>query len=121
MASEERAIVYYGAKEAGELVKKPDGYAFTYNAAYLSDPESMPISLSMPLAQTKYESPTLFPFFDGLLPEGWLLELTCKAAKIDKGEWPKERTLQMFLEWFDVARESVVTDLESGPIKHEKV
>lgn len=86
MASAGRAIVYYGAKEAGELVKKPGGYEFTYNAAYLSDPESMPISLAMPLAQAKYESPTLFPFFDGLLPEGWLLELTCKAAKIDKDD-----------------------------------
>lgn len=37
----------------------------------------------------------------------------------DEDEWPTSRTLTMFKEWFDVASESVVTDLESGPIKHE--
>lgn len=38
----------------------------------------------------------------------------------DKAAWPKERTLKTFLEWFHVAQESVVTDLESGPITHER-
>ena len=83
---EERAIVFYGDKEAGELVKKPGGYEFTYKPEYLRDPDSMPISLAMPLIEHKYLSPTLFPFFDGLLPEGWLLELTCTSAKIDKND-----------------------------------
>lgn len=83
---EERATVFYGEKEAGELVKKPSGYEFAYKPDYLVDPNSMPISLAMPLTESKYESPILFPFFDGLLPEGWLLELTCSAAKIDKSD-----------------------------------
>jgi serine/threonine-protein kinase HipA len=81
---EERAAVFYRDKEAGELVKKPGGYEFAYKQDYLADPDSMPISLAMPLREEKYESSALFPFFDGLLPEGWLLELTCTAAKIDK-------------------------------------
>jgi serine/threonine-protein kinase HipA len=84
--SEERALIFYGDKEAGELAKKPEGYEFAYNPTYLRDPDSMPISLAMPLTETKYESPTLFPFFDGLLPEGWLLELTCTSAKIDRND-----------------------------------
>ena len=83
---EERATIFYGDKEAGELVKKPGGYEFSYKPDYLRDPASMPISLAMPLIGSKYESPALFPFFDGLLPEGWLLELTCAAAKIDKND-----------------------------------
>ncbi len=83
---EERAIVFYGDKEAGELVKKPGGCEFAYKPDYLRDPDSMPISLTMPLTGSKYESPTLFPFFEGLLPEGWLLELTCTSAKIDKND-----------------------------------
>ena len=83
---EERAIVFYRDKEAGELLKKADGYEFTYKPGYLSDPNSMPISLAMPLSQNKYESPVFFPFFDGLLPEGWLLELICSSAKIDKND-----------------------------------
>lgn len=49
-----------------------------------------------------------------------ILEAELAAWSIDKNDWPKERTLEMFLQWFDVARESVVTDLESGPITHEK-
>lgn len=83
---EERALVFYGDKEAGELVKKPGGYQFAYKPDYLRDPEAMPISLAMPLIPNAYVSPTLFPFFDGLLPEGWLLDLTCKSAKIDKDD-----------------------------------
>ena len=84
--NEERAIVYYGDKEAGELTKKPSGFEFAYRHEYLSDPDSMPISLAMPLTGEKYESSVLFPFFDGLLPEGWLLDLTCTSAKIDKND-----------------------------------
>lgn len=83
---EERAIVYCGDKEAGELVKKPGGYEFTYKPDYLRDPDAAPISLGLPLNPDKYASPRLFPFFDGLLPEGWLLELTCTSAKIDKND-----------------------------------
>lgn len=83
---EERALVFYGDKEAGELIKNPAGYEFAYKPEYLQNPDAMPISLAMPLTETKYESPTLFPFFDGMLPEGWLLELTCTSAKIDKND-----------------------------------
>lgn len=83
---EERALVFYGDKEAGDLIKKPAGYEFVYKPEYLQDPDAMPISLAMPLTATKYESPMLFPFFDGMLPEGWLLELTCTSAKIDKND-----------------------------------
>lgn len=83
---EERALVFYCDKEAGDLIKKPAGFEFTYSLEYLKDPDAMPISLAMPLTQTKYESPALFPFFDGMLPEGWLLELTCTSAKIDKND-----------------------------------
>lgn len=48
-----------------------------------------------------------------------IFEAELAAWSIDRADWPKERTMAMFLQWFDVARESVVTDLESGPIKHE--
>jgi len=85
-SQEEHALVFYGDKEAGELIKKPAGFEFSYNPEYLRNPDAMPISLAMPLTETPYESPALFPFFDGMLPEGWLLELTCTSAKIDKGD-----------------------------------
>lgn len=83
---QKQAVVFYGKKQAGLLTHKKDGYEFTYDPAYLSDPEAMPISLSLPLREEKYEATDLFPFFDGLLPEGWLLDLTCSIAKIDKND-----------------------------------
>ena len=85
-SQEEHALVFYGDKAAGELIKKPAGFEFSYNPEYLRNPDAMPISLAMPLTETPYESPALFPFFDGMLPEGWLLELTCTSAKIDKSD-----------------------------------
>lgn len=81
---EKKALVYYKTKLAGILKKEDIGYTFTYHKDYLQDPHAIPISLSFPLGENKYESSELFPFFDGLLPEGWLLRLTCSAAKIDE-------------------------------------
>ena len=81
-----RAIVFHGQKPAGVLTKKEDGFEFVYDSGYLSSSAALPISLSMPLREEKYESKELFPFFDGLLPEGWLLDLDCAAAKIDKND-----------------------------------
>jgi serine/threonine-protein kinase HipA len=84
--AEERAAVYCRGKRAGLLTKTERGYEFVYAIPYLADPEATPISLTMPMRAERYESGELFPFFDGLLPEGWLLDLTCRAAKIDKGD-----------------------------------
>lgn len=83
---EERALVFYGDKEAGELVKSQRGFEFAYKPDYLREADSMPISLALPLTDRKYESPVLFPFFVGLLPEGWLLKLICAETKIDKND-----------------------------------
>jgi len=80
------AEVYYRNKKAGILIKTGEGYEFTYDAKYLSDPDARQISFSMPLRSEKYESARLFPFFDGLLPEGWLLDLISATAKIDKND-----------------------------------
>lgn len=85
MASD-RASVFFGSKRAGLLTKKAGGYEFSYDGVYLSDPGAPPISLSLPLREARFESKDLFPFFEGLLPEGWLLDLTCAAAKIDKDD-----------------------------------
>lgn len=84
--SADRAEIFYGDKRAGELRKTDTGFEFAYDGAYRSDAEARPISLSMPLRAGKYESKALFPFFEGLLPEGWLLELICASAKIDKND-----------------------------------
>lgn len=80
------AMVYYQGKKCGILQKTDHGYEFTYDPEYLSAQGSSPISLSLPLRAEKYFSPVLFPFFEGLLPEGWLLDLATKTFKMNKND-----------------------------------
>ena len=40
----------------------------------------------MPLRREAYMSNTLFPFFDGLIPEGWLLNVAQKNWKLDEND-----------------------------------
>lgn len=82
----EKGNIYYGTKKAGELRKTPEGYEFRYDEAYLNDPTALPVSLALPLRREPYRSDRLFPFFEGLLPEGWLRDLTCSTLKIDKND-----------------------------------
>ncbi len=78
-----KAFVYIRDRYAGLLEETDDGYRFQYDAEYLQkDPR--PVSLTLPLADEPYTSKTLFPFFDGLIPEGWLLEVVTHNWKIDR-------------------------------------
>src|SRR5689334_19783803 len=78
-----KAQVFYNQELAGTLQQLPGGYEFAYTADYLKRPGALPISQTMPLQAEPFKSSTLFPFFDGLLPEGWLLDLTASVLKID--------------------------------------
>ncbi|MGE0074250.1 MAG: HipA N-terminal domain-containing protein [Sphaerochaetaceae bacterium] len=78
------AVVQYDGQEAGILQETDEGYVFTYSIGYVQNPESKPISLTMGLREESYHSNTLFPFFDGLIPEGWLLEVVCANWKLDR-------------------------------------
>ena len=46
----------------------------------------MPVSQTLPLREEPYVSRSLHPFFDNLLPEGWLLELSTAKLKIPKDD-----------------------------------
>jgi serine/threonine-protein kinase HipA len=59
------------------------GFEFCYDEAYLKNSKNPPVSLTLPLQPEKFESQILFSFFDGLIPEGWLLDLTIKNWKLD--------------------------------------
>ncbi|MCI7249456.1 MAG: HipA N-terminal domain-containing protein [Clostridiales bacterium] len=56
---------------------------FSYEAEYLESENTLPVSLTMPLSEEVYKSNVLFPFFDGLIPEGWLWGLVNRNWKID--------------------------------------
>ena len=79
-----RATVTVIQLVAGVIEEYEGGYRFTYDPLYLQIPNAQPVSLTLPLTQHTYESPTLFSFFDGLIPEGWLLEIALNVWKLDR-------------------------------------
>jgi serine/threonine-protein kinase HipA len=66
---------------AGVIEETDGGYRFTYDPNFLKGRE--PIAVAFPSRSEPYESETLFPFFKGLLPEGWYREVVCQTLKID--------------------------------------
>jgi len=81
-----RGFVYYQDTLAGVLEETDDGYTFIYQADYLENKKAMPVSLTLPLSTQKYESKVLFAFFDGLIPEGWLLDLATTHWKVKSND-----------------------------------
>lgn len=77
-----RALVYYQDRLAGYLTETDEGYTFVYDIFYLKSNEAMPVSLTLPLRSEVFESKALFSFFDGLIPEGWLLNVGQKYWKL---------------------------------------
>ncbi len=61
-------------------------FRFTYSPEWLTLAASVPVSLTLPLREEPYISKGLHPFFENLLPEGWLLEVTSKKLKISKDD-----------------------------------
>lgn len=76
-----KATVIFKETAAGVIEETGEGYRFTYDRAYLA--EGQPIAVTLPLRVEPYESKTLFPFFEGLLPEGWFRDVVCRTLKID--------------------------------------
>ena len=69
---------------AGVVSETDSGYKFEYDREYLSAEKPLAVSLTLPLQKEAFESKALFPFFDGLIPEGWLLNVVSKNWKIDR-------------------------------------
>lgn len=67
---------------AGLITEDENGYRFEYDAEFLDSANAEPISITLPLRKEVYESKVLFPFFDGLIPEGWLLNIAERNWKI---------------------------------------
>lgn len=65
------------------LTEDENGYVFAYDADFLASDKAEAVSLTLPLNDKPYRDKVLFPFFDGLIPEGWLLDIAEKNWKID--------------------------------------
>ena len=77
------AAVYIQDIFCGILREDEDGFHFRYDDGYLSREDALALSPSMPLTRDVYEKEMMFPVFDGLIPEGWLLDIASKSWKID--------------------------------------
>lgn len=80
-------FVYIDSFYAGIIKEEDFGYSFAYSQEYLQSSNPKPVSLTLPLQKEKFTSPTMFPFFDGLIPEGWLLNIAIDNWKLN----PRDR------------------------------
>jgi serine/threonine-protein kinase HipA len=79
--------VYYKTSFAGTITETDEGdYVFQYDDAYVKDHPSEFITFTMPVTYQPYTGNKLFPFFEGLIPEGWLLEIASQNWKINRND-----------------------------------
>lgn len=76
------AKIFYKDSLAGVLTETESGYKFCYDKEYLETKGAEAVSLTLPLTSKPYQSKILFPFFDGLIPEGWLLDVALRNTDI---------------------------------------
>lgn len=76
------ANVFVHGQLAGRLEELESGrrYRFVYQSGY----DGPPVSRTMPTTLSEYSFDRFPPFFEGLLPEGVMLEGLLKQNKIDK-------------------------------------
>jgi serine/threonine-protein kinase HipA len=80
-----RANIYVNGRHAGVLteLERETSYQFEYDKDYAGDP----VSLTMPLTQRVYHFNRFPPFFEGLLPEGAMLESLLRLHKLDPHDY----------------------------------
>jgi len=82
-----QGIVKYNNEPAGLIMEQDNGtYLFVYDEQYIQKHPDQFITFSMPVSSQPYTSKRLFPFFDGLIPEGWLLDIAAASWKINKND-----------------------------------
>jgi serine/threonine-protein kinase HipA len=82
-----KAAVYYKEFLAGILVETNEGeYTFQYDEKYIQEHSKESITLTMPVSAKTYTDKRLFSFFEGLIPEGWLLDIASKNWKINQND-----------------------------------
>ena len=82
-----KAEIFYKDIVAGILTEADDGeFTFEYNNEYVLNHPREFITFSMPVTITPYKSERLFPFFEGLIPEGWLLDIASRNWKLRQND-----------------------------------
>ena len=87
MRTMRKGIVKYNNELAGVLTEEDNGeYLFVYDEQYIQKYSHQFITFQMPVSPRPYKSKRLFSFFDGLIPEGWLLNIATESWKINKND-----------------------------------
>lgn len=76
--------VFCNGIAAGVIIEDEQGYTFAYDEEYLKRFDAQPVSLTLPLRQEPYVNNVMFSFFDGLIPEGWMLNIAERNWKINR-------------------------------------
>jgi serine/threonine-protein kinase HipA len=81
------ARIYYKDIEAGTLTETDEGtYKLQYLPEYVAAYPGQFITFSMAVTPYPYTDKRLFAFFEGLIPEGWLLDIASKSWKINQND-----------------------------------
>lgn len=79
--------VFYKEHLAGIITETLDGdYIFKYDKGYIENHPQDFLTFTMPVREEEYRDKRLFPFFEGLIPEGWLLDIATKNWKINNND-----------------------------------
>ncbi len=82
-----KAKVFYNDNLAGILTENNEGeYIFQYDTEYIKNHSEDFITFTMPVREEPYKENRLFPYFEGLIPEGWLLDIASNSWKINKND-----------------------------------
>ncbi|MDQ1149646.1 serine/threonine-protein kinase HipA [Sphingobacterium zeae] len=82
-----RADIYYKNDLAGKLTETDEGqYIFEYDEMYIKNYPNQFLTFTMPVVEKPYIDKRLFPFFEGLIPEGWLLDIASKNWKLNRND-----------------------------------
>ncbi|AUC77000.1 HipA N-terminal domain-containing protein [Olleya sp. Bg11-27] len=82
-----QAKIYYDNLFCGLLTETNDGdFTFKYDAEYVKKHSEQFITFTMPVRKEVFKDQRLFAFFEGLIPEGWLLDIASKNWKINRND-----------------------------------
>lgn len=78
-----KGLVYKKTTLAGFVWEDENSYSFQYDEAYLQNPVYGSVSKTLPLRSQVFSDKNMLPFFDGLIPEGWLLQIAIDNWKLN--------------------------------------
>jgi serine/threonine-protein kinase HipA len=82
-----RGKVFYKDSLAGIITETNEGeFMFRYDEQYVNKHSKDFITFTMPVTNSPYTEKRLFPFFEGLIPEGWLLNIASETWKINRND-----------------------------------